>query len=31
MEDRLNKWEQNNMLVIERQRVRDFLSNYIAI
>ena len=31
VEDRLNKWEQNNMLPIERHRVRDFLNNYIAL
>lgn len=30
MEERLAKWEQTSMLPIERHRVKDFLSNYIA-
>ena len=30
MADRINKWEQNNMLAIERYRVPDFVNNYVA-
>ena len=30
IEDRINRWERNNMMVIDRFRVRDFLNNYIA-
>lgn len=26
----MNKWEQNNMLSIERYRAPDFINNYIA-
>ena len=31
MEDRINRWERNSMLPIERHRVADFLNNYCAL
>jgi hypothetical protein len=30
IEDRINRWEKNNMLPIERHRAKDFLANFIA-
>lgn len=30
IEDRINRWEKNNMLPIERHRAKDFLTHYIA-
>lgn len=30
IDDRINRWEKNSMLAIERHRVNDFLNNYIV-
>jgi len=30
IEDRIQRWERNNILAIEKHRVPDFLNNFIA-
>jgi hypothetical protein len=30
IDDRINRWEKNSMLAIERHRANDFLNNYIV-